>query len=171
MIVAETDRLVISEFTIEDAPFYLELVNTPHWIQYIGDRNIKTIEQAENALKNNNIKSYTDNGFGFYKLLLKSENLKPVGTCGLIKREYLEDIDIGFAMLPEYERKGLGYESAAKIIQLAKHQFKIKRIVAITLPNNKGSIALLEKLGLNYEKTIIPFDDDEELLLFAKHLE
>ena len=171
MIITETDRLVISEFTVEDAPFYLELVNTPNWIKYIGDRNIKTLENAKQSLLDNNIKSYKTNGFGFYKLALKNENLKPIGTCGLIKRESLDDIDIGFAMLPDYERKGFGYESAAAIMQLAKLKFNIKRIVAITLPSNKASIALLEKLGLNYEKNVIPFDDDEELLLFAKHLE
>ncbi|WP_452599469.1 GNAT family N-acetyltransferase [Pontimicrobium sp. MEBiC01747] len=171
MIIAETKRLIISKFTTEDAPFYLKLVNTPHWIQYIGDRNIKTLDQAITALKEGNIKSYKDNGFGFYKLLLKDNNLKPIGTCGLIKRNTLDDVDIGFAMLPEYERKGFGYEASLEIIKLAKHKFNLKRIIAITLPNNKGSIALLEKLGLNYEKTVFPFDADEELLLFAKKLD
>jgi RimJ/RimL family protein N-acetyltransferase len=171
MIIAETKRLIISKFTTEDAPFYLKLVNTPHWIQYIGDRNIKTLDQAINALKEGNIKSYKDNGFGFYKLLLKDNKLKPIGTCGLIKRNTLDDVDIGFAMLPEYERKGFGYEASLEIIKLAKHKFNLKRIVAITLPNNKGSIALLGKLGLNYEKTVFPFDADEELLLFAKNLD
>jgi len=144
MIIAETNRLIISEFTTEDAPFYLKLVNTPHWIKYIGDINLKTLEQAVNALKEGNINSYKNNGFGFYKLQLKDNNLKPIGTCGLVKRDSLDDVDIGFAMLPEYERKGFGYESSLEILKLAKRKFNLKRIVAITLPNNKGSIALLE---------------------------
>ncbi|GGG35027.1 GNAT family N-acetyltransferase [Bizionia arctica] len=170
MKIAETNRLIISKFTLSDAPFFLELVNTPNWLKYIGERNIKTIAQAEEALKNGHLKSYENNGFGFYKLLLKEEKNKIVGTCGLIKRETLDDVDIGFAMLPEYEGKGFGFESSDAILKLAKETFNLDKIVAITLPTNTNSIKLLEKLGLTYEKRVKPFEDDEELLLFAKDL-
>jgi len=170
MIIAETNRLFISKFTLEDAPFFKELANTPNWLKYIGDRNIKTIEDAEKGIKEGHLKSYETNGFGFYKLLLKEENNKTIGTCGLMKRETLEDVDIGFAMLPDYEGKGFGYEASLAMMKLAKNDFKLDRIVAITLPNNPNSIKLLEKLGLTYEKTVRPFENDEELMLFAKNL-
>ncbi len=167
-MITQTKRLIISKFTAEDAPFFLELVNTPHWIKYIGDRGIKTITQAEERIQQGHLKSYVEHGFGFYKLLLKDENLKPIGTAGLIKRDTLDDVDIGFAMLPDYEGKGFGYESSVEIMKLAKDRFELKRLAAITLDNNQSSIKLLEKLGFIYEKRVKPFEDDEELLLFAK---
>jgi len=170
MIVAETKRLRIKKFTKSDAAFFLELANSPNWIKYIGDRNLKTVQDAEEYLKNGAIKSYNTFGFGFYKLELKSKTNKPIGTCGLVKREELDDVDVGFAMLPEYEGMGFGFESSIEILNIAKRQFNLKRIVAITLPTNKSSIRLLEKLGLSFEKKVKPFEDDVELLLFAKKL-
>jgi RimJ/RimL family protein N-acetyltransferase len=170
MIIAETHRLLISKLSLDDGPFFLELVNTPNWLKYIGDRNLKTVEDAKTYLKNGTLKSYNNFGFGFYKLQLKEENNKTIGTCGLIKRDALECVDLGFAMLPNYERKGFGYESSVAILKLAKEQFKLHKVAAITLPENTSSIKLLEKLGLSYEKTIKPFEDDEELLFFAKVL-
>ena len=169
MIIAETERLLISKIKLQDAPFFLELANTPHWIKYIGDRNLKTVKDAENYLKNRTLKSYDDFGFGFYKLQLK-ENNKTIGICGLVKREELEDVDIGFGLLPNYEGKGFGFESSIEILKLAKEKFNLKRVAAITMPINKPSIQLLEKLGLVFEKRVKPFEDDDELLLFAKNL-
>ncbi len=170
MPVAKTDRLIISKFTLKDAPFFLELANSPNWIKYIGDRNLKTVKDAEEYIKNGTLKSYSEFGFGFYKLQLKDKNLKSIGTCGLIKRETLDDVDIGFAMLPEFENKGYGYESSLAILELAQHTFKLKRIAAITLAVNKNSIKLIKKLGLCFEKKVKPFEDDDELLLFVKDL-
>ena len=168
MIVAETERLLLSKFTLDDAPFFLELVNTPNWIKYIGERNIKTVEQAEDAIKKGHLKSYATHGFGFYTLQLKSEQNNTIGTCGLIKRDTLDHADIGFAMLPKYEGKGFGFESSMAVLKLAKEQFELKKVLAITLPTNQNSIKLIEKIGLSYEKRVKPFEDDEELLLFAK---
>ena len=170
MIIAETNRLIISKFTQSenDAAFFLELVNTPNWIKFIGDRNIKTIKQAQEAIKKSHLKSYKNNGFGFYILQLKEENNKPIGTCGLIKRDTLKDVEIGFAMLPDYEGKGFGLESSEVVLKIAKERFNCSKIIAITLPENTNSIKLLEKLNLSYEKRVKPFDDDTELLLFAK---
>jgi RimJ/RimL family protein N-acetyltransferase len=168
MIIAKTQRLIISKVTIADAPFFVELMNTPHWLKYIGDRHINTIKQAENHLKKGILKSYKDFGFGFYKLLLKHEQNKTIGVVGLVKRKELEHVDIGFGFLPNYEGKGYGYESSKEIIKLAKNKFNLKKIIAITDPINTNSIKLLEKLGLILEKKVIPFDDGKELLLFAK---
>ncbi len=168
-MIAETERLIISRFSIKDAPFFLELVNSPQWIKYIGDRNIKTIAQAEQRIINGHLKSYETHGFGFYKVELKASK-KTIGTCGLIKRDTLEDVDIGFAFLPDYEGKGYGYESSKAILKLAKEVFKLKKVIAITLPTNQPSIHLIEKLGLSFQKKVKPFENDEELLLFAKTL-
>lgn len=170
MIIAETKRLKISKFSIKDAPFFIELVNSPNWIKYIGDRNTKTYEDAEKRITEGHLKSYKENGFGFYKLLLKEENNKPIGTCGLIKREELEDVDMGFAFLPQYEGKGFGFEASVEIIKLAKNHFNLKKLVAITNIDNENSIKLLEKLGFTFEKKVKPFKDDKELLLFKKKL-
>ena len=170
MIIAETERLIISKFSLEDAPFLLKLINTPKYLKYIGDKNLKTVEDAENYLTNGALKSYKEHGFGFYKLQEKLSNTT-IGTCGLVKRDELEDIDMGFAFLPEFEGQGFGFESSMAIIKLAKEKFHLKQLLAITLPINKNSIKLLEKLGFKYQKTVIPFDDNEELLLFAKQLD
>lgn len=170
MQIAETTRLLLSKITLKDADFFLELVNSPQWLKYIGDRKVKTIENAKTYLKNGTLKSYANFGFGFYKLQLKEEGKKPIGVCGLIKREQLEDVEIGFALLPEYEGKGFGYEASVAVLKLAVEKFKIKKITAITLPSNTSSINLLEKLGLSFEKRVKPFEDGEELLLFAKIL-
>ena len=168
-MVTETKRLIIYKFSISDAPFFLELVNSPNLIKYIGDRNIKTIEDAEKNIANRHLKSYKEHDFGFYKLVLK-ENNTPIGTCGLIKRDALVEVDLGFAFLPEYEGKGFGFEASTAVMKLAKHQFNLKKLVAITNPDNKNSIKLLEKLGFTLEKEVNPFKDDKKVLLYAKIL-
>ena len=122
-------------------------------------------------LKKGILKSYKDNGFGFYKVILKAENNKTIGTAGLIKREELDDVYVGFGFLPEYEGKGFGFEASVEIMKLAKSEFNLKKVVAITRSREfYNSIKLLEKLGLVFEKRVNPFDEDKELLLFAKDL-
>ena len=170
MQIAETKRLILSKITTNDAAFILELMNSPGWLKYIGDRNIKTVEAATVHIENNQLKCYKTYGFGYYKIQIKAENLKTIGTCGLLKRDELEHVDVGFSLLPNYHGKGYGFEAVTEIMNLAKSEFNMKRICAITLPINKPSIHLLEKLGLSYQKTVKPFDNDEELLLFAKDL-
>ena len=170
MNIAETERLVISKFSIEDAGFYLKLLNTPHWIKYIGDRNVNTIKEAQDYLTKGILKSYNDFGFGFYKLQLKEDNTI-IGTCGIIKRDTLEVPDFGFAFLPNFEGQGYGYEASIAILNYLKSTFNLERICAITLPINTKSMRLLEKLGFIYQERVKPFADNEELLLFAKLLD
>jgi RimJ/RimL family protein N-acetyltransferase len=170
MQIAETSRLILSKITVDDAPFLLELMNTPDWLKYNGNRHVKTLEQAINYIQTNQLKCYETHGFGYYKIQVKAENLKPIGTSGLLKRDVLEHVDIGFSLLPDYHNKGFGFEAASEIMILAKNRFNIKTLSAITLPINQPSINLLVKLGLSYQKRIKPFEDDKELLLFAKEL-
>ncbi|WP_298893989.1 GNAT family N-acetyltransferase [uncultured Psychroserpens sp.] len=170
MQIAETNRLILTKITTDDAPFILELMNTPGWIKYIGDRNVKTVEQAATYIQNNQLKCYEDFEFGYYIARTKSKNMTPIGSFGLLKRDTLDHVDIGFSLLPDYEGLGYGFEGANAVMRLAKNTFNIKTISAITLPENQPSIHLLEKLGLSYQKRVKPFDNDEELLLFVKDL-
>ena len=165
MTLLETDRLILRYLTEEDAEFFMALANTPSWLKYIGDRNIKTIEASKKYIRDGSIKSYEERGFGFYMVELK-ENNECLGVCGLIKRDALEDVDIGFAFMPEYEGKGYGYESASAVLQYAKNNLKMSRIIAITVPENERSIVLIKKIGLTYDKMVIPFDDKKELMQF-----
>lgn len=166
MIITITERLSIRELSVHDAAFILELVNSPSWLKYIGDRGVKNLDDAKAYLKNGPLKSYDDNGFGLYRVGLRDSNT-PIGLCGLIKRVDFDYPDIGFAFLPEYEGKGFGFESASAILDYCKTEFHLKRILGITLEANTTSIRLLEKLGLTFEKKFIYESTKEELLLYA----
>lgn len=162
MFILETERLILRKFVIADAPFILELLNTPTWLQFIGDKGVRNLEDAENYLKNGSLKSYEENGFGFYLVAEKSTH-KPIGMCGFIKRQELEDVDLGFAFLPDFIGKGLGYEIAQATLIYGKEVLKLGRIIAIVDPRNIPSNALLQKLGFIFEKTI-PFGEKKDLL-------
>jgi [ribosomal protein S5]-alanine N-acetyltransferase len=162
MLILETERLILRKFVFADAPFILELLNTPTWLQFIGDKGVRNLEDAENYLKNGSLKSYTENGFGFYCVIEKSTG-KPIGMCGFIKREELPDADLGFAFLPDFIGKGFGHEIAQATLKYGKDVLKLGRIIAIVDPRNSASNALLLKLGFVFEK-IIPFGEKKTLL-------
>jgi [ribosomal protein S5]-alanine N-acetyltransferase len=150
MQILETERLILREFNLEDAAFILELLNTPTWLKFIGDRKVHSIDDAKNYLLNGSMKSYTENGFGFYAVVEKTETSdrtnQTIGMCGLIKRDTLPDIDIGFAFLPNLISKGFGYEIASATLDYALNILKINRIIAIVNPENKKSIGLIKKI-------------------------
>lgn len=164
MQVKETERLLLNEFAETDTAFILELLNTKGWIEFIGDRGIKSEEDARNYLVNGPMASYAKNGFGLWRVDLKSTG-GAIGMCGLIKRDTLEDIDIGFAFLPEFSGQGFAFEAAQACMDYAKEKLELKRVVAITVPSNQSSIRLLEKLGLQFEKEIQ--EKDEKLFLYG----
>jgi RimJ/RimL family protein N-acetyltransferase len=163
--ILETRRLTLRQFKNEDARFILELVNTPGWLEFIGDRNIHTEEDAINYLQNGPIKSYRENGFGSSMVELKDGTA--IGMCGILKRDCLENPDIGFAFLPVYIGKGYAFEMAKATLDHATHQLKLNTICAITDPNNKRSIQLLEKIGLRHIKMVPSTTDEKELMLFS----
>lgn len=165
-MILETERLRLRKLVNEDAEFIIRLVNTPEWLQYIGDKNIKSIEDAEDYLNNGPIKSYSENGYGLWIMILK-ETEESIGICGLVNRESLDDIDIGFALLPEYSKLGYAYEAAKATMDYAKDTLAIEKIVAITDQDNHTSIKLLNKLGLEFERNI-EVGDKTTLLLSAK---
>jgi RimJ/RimL family protein N-acetyltransferase len=153
MIILETDRLTLRELTFYDSPFILELVNTPGWLAYIGDRNIKNNEQAKEYLKNGPLKSYAQHQFGLWLVTRKQDGEK-LGICGLLKRDYLDQPDLGFAFLPEFTGQGYAQESANATIAYAHDKLKITGISALVIAENKRSIHLLDKIGMSFQKTI-----------------
>ena len=161
----ETERLLLKPMSTEDAPFLLELLNSPKWIKYVGDRNVHTIEEATNYINTKMIPQLEKLGYSNYTVIRKTDKVK-LGSCGLYDREDLEGVDIGFAFLPQYENMGYAFESASKMKEVAFNQFNLKKLSAITTKENIDSQRLLEKLGLKYIKIINFPDDDEDLLLY-----
>ncbi len=163
-IILTTKRLIIRELTLTDARFVLELLNTPQYIQFIGDKKVRSIKDAEANIQER-VDSYKSNGFGLWLVVLKGSEV-PVGTCGLIKRDTLEDVDIGFAFHPNYFNEGYAYEAAKACLHYGYEKLVLSKIVGITDVDNQASIKLLEKLGLQFEKELeIP--DSEKVLLFS----
>ncbi|WHY63688.1 GNAT family N-acetyltransferase [Cytobacillus firmus] len=164
MKVLETDRLILRWLTPDDAAFILELLNEPAWIRYIGDKGVRTLEDAKNYIVTGPMKMYSQLGFGLFMVEQKEGNT-PIGMCGLIKRDSLDNVDIGFAFLSRFQMQGYGFESASAALKYGHDQLDLKRILAITSIDNHASSALLEKIGMKYEGTITL--DAEELKLFA----
>lgn len=169
MTILETERLLIRQLSTEDAGFILELLNEPSFIRNIGDRGVRTIEGANAYILNGPVASYAKNGFGLYLVKLK-ETDESIGMCGLIKRDTLEDVDIGYAFLPKFWSKGYAFESARAVKEYAKNTIGLNRIVAIVDPENGGSIRVLEKIGLQFEKMVRLSEDDIDLKLFGTSL-
>ena len=160
----ETERLSIRRFVAEDAPFILELLNQPSFLHFIADRNVRTIADAVAYIREKIEASYEQHGFGFYLVLSKNDSVA-LGLCGLIKRETLADVDIGFAFLERFWGKGYAFESAAAVLQYGRAELGLPKIVGVTSPQNRASIELLEKLGLKFERMIhLPGYGDESKL-------
>lgn len=169
MVVFETDRLVLRRLTLEDAPFILRLLNEPSFLQHIGDRGVRNLADAKQYLLSGPIASYDRHGFGLFLVELK-ENPTPIGICGLLKRDALDDVDLGFAFVPESWSKGYAFESATATLAYAHDAQHLKRIVAITSPDNVASINLLVKLGFYFDRMVLMPGDKAEVKLFAKRL-
>lgn len=151
--IAVTERLKIRKFILADAKFIVKLVNQPDWIKYIGDRNIHTINDAIKYLKFGPLAMYENHGFGLYAVE-SLDNGQLIGMCGLLKRDILDTLDIGFAFLPEYYGLGYGVEAARVIADFARINFGLKKLLAIVNPDNLRSVRLLEKIGFTYEKQL-----------------
>ncbi|KYG74568.1 RimJ/RimL family protein N-acetyltransferase [Roseivirga ehrenbergii] len=147
MIVLETERLRLEEGTPDDQVFILTLLNSPNWIEFIGDRGIESLTDAENYIHNTLTKSYKQMGFGLYKVILKQDN-SPIGLCGFLQRDFLDHPDIGYAILPKHEDKGYTSEAAKAMLDYGKNRLGFKTILAITSSKNITSQRLLQKIGL-----------------------
>ena len=164
-IVIETTRLVLRQLELRDAGFILELLNEDAFLRYIGDKGVRSLSEAREYIDRGPIESYQRYGFGLYAVCLRDTT--PVGICGLVKRAGLADVDVGFAFLARHCSKGYAVESASAILAHARRELGLRRIVAITAPDNAGSIAVLEKIGLKFERTIRLTDEGPELKLFG----
>ncbi len=164
-MLLETPRLHVQQITLEDAPFFLELLNTPSYKKYIADRNIKSLKDAESYLSSSILKHHQDFGYGYYKIILKSTGAA-IGIVGYVNRKELPAVDIGFALLPAYEHQGFAFEASAALLEFGKSTLHLPQVAGIVQEDNPRSIRLLEKLGLRYHKKITPFDKDEPLLLY-----
>lgn len=166
MNTLETERLSLQHLNAGDAEFLIELLNDPSFIRNIGDRGVRTVQDAQAYVQNGPAASYAKNGFGLDLVILKDTG-EPIGICGLIKRPTLDDVDIGYAYLPRYWSKGYAVEAASAVKQYAQDVIGLKRLVAIVDPLNLGSIRMLEKIGFTFEKMVKLSADDIELKLFA----
>ena len=165
MIILETERLVIRELdAARDAEFVFELLNTPKFIKYIGDRGVRSVEQARDFIENRYRRSYQDHGFGLYAVDVKADSIQ-VGICGFVKRDTLPEPDLGFAFLPQFEGRGFGFESADAVLRYGRVDLGITTVLAITSPDNEISGKLLEKLGFRFER-LIEMPDGEVLRLY-----
>jgi len=166
MTILETERLTLRQLTLDDAEFILGLLNEPSWLQFIGDKNVRTLDDARAYRVNGPQKMYREHGFGLWLVVVK-ETAVPAGMCGLIKRPTLDDIDIGFAFLPRFWGRGYAHEAAVATLAYARNVVKPKRIVALTALDNPRSIRLLGKLGLTFERIVRLTPDGPESRLFA----
>ena len=142
MKILETDRLILRQLSTEDAAFILELVNEPSFIQNIGDRGVRTLEDARAYILRVAISSYEKNGFGLYLVELKDSG-QSIGMCGLIKRDGLEDVDIGYAFLPRFWLKGYAVEAAAAIGQVYSFVAISCQVLEYLSSNNKVFLGIL----------------------------
>ncbi len=162
--ILETERLLLREVEPDDAGFVLDLLNQPSFKKYIGDRGVRTVEQAREYIATRFTKSYEENGFGLYLVELRTD-ATPIGVCGLVKRNELDDPDIGFALLPQFEKRGYAFEAADAVMRYGRETLGLLRVLAITTLDNESSGRLLEKIGLLFKHEIVL--RDETLKLFS----
>jgi len=161
----ETERLILRPTSEEDSEFLVALLNTPKWLKYIGDRNVRSVEDAK-AYVTNRIKPQLERlGYGNYTVIRKTDYAK-IGACGLYDRDGIEGIDLGFAFLPKYEQQGYAFEAANRMLQAGLEEFGLSEIKAIATKDNHASHKLLTRLGFEFEKTVQLPTDFKELLQF-----
>lgn len=161
----ETPRLIIRPTYPEDDAFIFELLNTPKWLKYIGNRNVRSVEDGRQYILIKMIPQLERLGFSNYTVIKKEDRTR-IGTCGLYDREGLEGVDIGFAFLPEHEKQGYAFEAVNRIKKAALEDFGLNQINAITLKTNLDSQKLLEKLGMEFDSIITLPNEEDELMLY-----
>ena len=167
--VLDTERLTLRRMTEDDAPHVLELLNEPSFIANIGDRGVRTLDDARRYVRDGPQASYDRHGFGLWLVVLRADDA-PIGICGLLKRDALDDVDVGFALLPRYWSRGYAHEAAAASIAYGQAAFGLTRVAAVVQPHNAASIRVLEKLGMTYERTTKLSDDGHDVMLYARDL-
>ncbi len=162
----DTPRLRLRHLRLEDAAFILGLLNEPEFIRNIGDRGIRTVEGARGYISSDTVSGYHKSGLGLYLIELKEDGTA-IGVCGLLKRDYLQDVDVGFALSQAFFGRGYALEAAQAMMRRGREVLGFDRIVAITSPGNHASIRLLRRLGLQFERTLRAPEVDRETSLFT----
>jgi RimJ/RimL family protein N-acetyltransferase len=170
MQILETERLTMHRLDAGDAAFILRLVNEPSWLRYIGDKGVRTLEDARQYIHDGPGAMYRRYGFGLWLVKRKSDG-EPIGLCGLLQRDTLDDVDLGLALLPEFWRQGFAAEAAKATIEYARRQLGLGRLAAIMSLDNTASRGLVEKLGFGFERVMRLTPDDDELNLFILDLD
>jgi [ribosomal protein S5]-alanine N-acetyltransferase len=166
VVEINTERLTIRPFCLDDAPFILRLLNEPSFIENIADKGVRDLEGARSYLREGPMASYERHGFGLWRVELAGDGT-PIGMAGLLKRDYLDAIDIGYALLPEYCGAGYAFEATSAVLAYARNRLDARRVVAIVAAYNERSIKLLQKLGFDSEGSVRIPGDSEELRLLA----
>ena len=166
----ETERLQLRWLTGDDADLMLAIWNDPAFIRYVGDRGVRTLDQAHTAMQEGVLKLYHDFGYGPYRLALRGSD-EAMGICGLFKRENLEHPDIGYGLLPAFCGSGYAFEAAEAVTEHARKHMKLPELCAIVTPENTRSVHLLEKLGMNAGERIRMPGDDEDVVLYRVSLD
>ena len=165
MDVLDTERLRLRTLALDDAPFYLVVVNDPAFIEYIGDRGIRTLDAARKAIAEGPMAMQAALGHSLC-LVVRKQDGAPIGMCGLIKRDTLPEVDIGYAFLPQFRGQGYATEAAAGVLAYAG-TIGIRRLLAITSPGNAGSNAVLKKIGMRFEEVVRLTPEDTGTLLYS----
>ena len=162
----ETERLSLRRFEFEDAPHIVELLNQPSFLANIGDRGVRDIETAQRYLREGPMAMYDRHGFGLWRASRRSDGVF-VGMCGLLKRDILPDVDVGYAFLPEHWGQGYAFEAANATVGLGARKFGLKRIVGVVSDHNAASIRVLEKVGMRFERMYPMHPNEPEVRLYA----
>jgi len=169
-MIIETERVQLRRLSVDDAEFILRLLNEPSFIQNIGDRGVRTLDDARAYILKGPVASYEKFGFGLWMVETKPR-ATPIGICGLLKREVLEDVDIGYALLPEFWSQGYALESASAVMSYAREKLRATRVLAVVNADNQSSIRLLEKLGFQFERMVRLSENAPEIKLFAAEVQ
>jgi ribosomal-protein-alanine N-acetyltransferase len=165
-VIVETARLTLRRLDEDDAAFAFDLVNDADFLRFIGDKGVRTLEDAKAYLRSGPLASYAKHGFGLFRVARKADDV-PVGFCGLLRREYLPAADIGYAFLPAHRGLGYAIESGAAVLEYGRRVHGLTSVLAMTHPDNAGSIRVLERLGLSLERRFRQPGDDHDVLLFG----
>jgi RimJ/RimL family protein N-acetyltransferase len=164
-----TPRLNLRPTSEADADLVLKLLNTPKWLRFVGNRNVYSISEAREYIKSRMLPQLERLGYSNYTIIRKKDGAK-LGCCGLYDREGLEGVDIGYGLLPEYEKQGFAIEASKELLRAAKDEFGITKISGITSKDHFASQRLLEKLGMKCTGTVVLPDEEEELLVYQRDL-
>ena len=164
MQILQTERTIIDTITLDDAEFFVSLVNSPEWLRFIGDRSVSNVADARHYLETGFLRCYRENGFGYY--LVRTVDRTPIGICGFLKKTYLDNVDFGFALHPDWYGQGYGFESANAVFNYGIRSYAFKIVDAVTSPDNIRSKRLLSKLGFTREGTVDAKDGISEAELY-----